>query len=336
MAPLTTNTVLDVLREDLEVDLGEHLRDRSTDVKCLAPTQYPGSPQCRDHIGKDVIVRIQAIFDLPITYLEGDKVKIFDAIDRLASSLVHPAKHGETGVITVNELKEKYRKTMERHFEAKKNDGAVILITESRQGLDNNFVEEEFLPIVPPSCTEEITQAVEVGEVSYPALPTTHTFTIEDQEDVAIDSSDEPRLVPQSNDTPPYCLTNPSTPLSSKDPMQSNPISKPLPSNNLLLLLVLKFLQQLYVAFYSQVHVRWGPEPVEHMSGQSAHESYTELKIFFGLRVATRLLPILLCVVSLAFYYQAGGVLGYLAFCVFVYGCVSSLRLRSPGSELVI
>ncbi|OOQ90317.1 hypothetical protein PEBR_06314 [Penicillium brasilianum] len=337
MATLTTETISDVLREDLEVDLGKDFQVGLTDVKCLAPTQYRGRRQCGESINKHIIVRIQAILNLPVTYLEGDKVKIFDAIDQLATYLVHPRKHPKVSVKTVNELKEKYRKTMERHFEAKKNDGAIVAITESRQVLENSDVEEDSLPVVPSSYTEEITQAVEVGEVCYPALPTTHTCTIEDKEDVTIDSSDEPHLLSRSNDTPPYCLAKPSTPLSSNDPMLSHPISKPLPSNNLLLLLVLKFLQQLYWAFASQVHVRWGPEPVEHMSGQSEHESFTEMKFFFGLRVATRLLPILLCVVSLGLYYQAGSILGCLAIYVLVSGCVSTLsRLRSPGSELVV
>lgn len=343
MAPLTTDTIRDVLEEDLKADLGDCFRVPLTVVKCLVPTKSPGSPQCGGVLGKEIILQIQAILDRPITYLEGDKVKILDAIDRLASHLVHPNKHGQTAKDEkVNELMKRYRNTMERHFEAKKNEGSITAVTESLQVLENSVVEEEPLAITPSSCTEitEITQTIEVGEVIYPVLPRTHTFTIEDIEDkeeVTVDSSDELHLLPRSNDTTSYSLANLSTPPPSKEPMLSNPISKPLPSNNLLLSLILQILQQLYVGFYSQIHAKWGQEPVENTSGQIKNESFTELKFFFGLRVATRSIPILLCIVLFGFYYQALGILGCLAFYALVSaGFVSLLRLNSPTSEVAV
>ncbi|KAJ5368109.1 uncharacterized protein N7496_007869 [Penicillium cataractarum] len=335
MALLTTDTIRTVLEGDLKADLGECFEPHLTKVKCLAPTTSPGSPQCEDVIRKALIPQIQAIFDIPITYLEGDKVKIFDAIDRLAGYLVHPKKHGQASVKKIEELKDKYRKTMERHFEAKKNEGSITPVTEFSQVLENTVLEEEALPIA--TFTEEITQAVEVGEVIYPTLPRTHTFTIEDKEEVTVDSSDELQLIPQSTDTPSYSLANLSTPLPSKDPILPNPISNPSPSNNLLLSLILQILQRLYVGFYSQVYAKWGQEPVENTPGQIKSESFTELKIFFGLRVATRSIPIWLCIVLLGCYYQAWGILGYLALYVLVsVGWASLLRLNSSGSDVVV
>lgn len=337
MALLTTPTYRDVLRNDLPDALKDELPADLINLRCLAPTKAPQSPQCTGPIGKKLIIEIQALLDRPITYLEGDKVKIYAALEELANLCVHPTKHGKIGRDKVRDLGDQYRMTMDQHLAAKKCEGNVMPVAELASMPEDSLVEDDLLPIIQPSCTE-VTMAIKVDEVIYPALPSTHTFVIEDEEEVAaIDSSNEPHSVLQSKDTQSRPLANPSTPLPRKTLVQqSSSISNTFASNPLLFV-ILNTLQQLFVGFISLVQVRWGHVPVETTSGEIKNKSVVDLKVLLGMRMATELVPVLLFILLCGLYYQAWNVLSSLGPYVLVSAVVFSLsRWNSPGSELVV
>jgi hypothetical protein len=204
-------------------------------------------------------------------------------------------------------------------------------------GLEQSLVEEEPLSVTQPSCTE-VTMATKAEDVPYPALPTTHTFVIEDKEEVpTVDSSNEPHPPLQQNNTQSRPLTNPSTPLPSNPPVQlSDSITNTLPSNPLHSLII-TILQQLFVGFISLVQVGWGQVPVETASGKIEKKSVVDLQFLFGMRMATELIPILLSIVLCGLYFQAWNILNLLAPYVLVSVFVASLsRWKCPGSRVVV
>ncbi|GLI80843.1 hypothetical protein PoHVEF18_009202 [Penicillium ochrochloron] len=293
MALLTTPTYRDVLRNDLEDVLKEYSPGARIKLQCLATNKAYQNPRCGCTIGQEHIVKIQALLDRPITYLEGDKDKISAVLKELASLCIHRGNnHQERGPKKVQELVKKYRETVTQHLETQKREGNVMAVSELATMPEEIFVEEETLPITQPSCAE-VTMAIKVEEVTYPALPTTHTFVMEDKEEIAAgDSSNESHpLLQHQNDTQSRPLTNPSTPLPSKAAIQqSNPISNTFPSNPMLSL-ILNFLQQLFVGFISLVQVEWGHVPVETTSGEIKNKSVVDLKVLLGMRMVTELVP---------------------------------------------
>jgi hypothetical protein len=338
MALLTTPTYRDVLRNDLPEDLKEYSPGRRIKLQCLATNKAYQNPQCGCTIGRERIVKIQALLDRPITYLEGDKDKIYAVLKELASLCIHRGNnHEEGGRENVRQLVKIYRETIDQHLETQKREGNVMAVSELATMPEESFVEEETLPITQPSCTE-VTMAMKAEEVIYPALPTTHTFVIEDKEEIAaVDSSNKPHPVLQPKDTQSRPLTNPPSPLPSKAPIQlSDSVSNTFPSNPMLSL-ILNILQQLFVGFISLVQIRWGHVPVETTPGEIKNKSVVDLKVLLGMRMTTKLVPVLLLIVLCGLYYQGWNILSSLGPYVLVSAVVFSLsRWNSPGSEIVV
>lgn len=338
MARLTTPTYRDVLCDDLKEDLGEYFQDNLTKLRCLAKTKSGKKRQCKDNIKEDKVFQVQKILDQYVTYLEGDRERILARISELSNLLVHPDKHKGNGREKVRQLGEKYHETMKRHLDAKRREGSAVAVTERAQMPEGRLVEEDSISITQSSCTEMTTDTeIEEPEVTYPALPTTHTFVIEDKEEVTVDSSNAPRPLLQSNTTQSRPLTHPSTPLPSTTVVQSDsqPVSNTLPPNPLLLL-VLSLLPQWLVGFISLVHIKWGSVPVRNTSGKTENQTVVDLGIMLGLRVTPRMIPILLAVLG-GLYYTGWGVFGSLVSCVLVSAAGSALMRRiSPGDEIVV
>jgi hypothetical protein len=337
MALLTTPTFRDVLRVDLPDDLKEDLP--GVKLQCLATKKAHDSPQCEDKIGKEHVVKIQALLNRPITYLEGDKDKIYAVVEEVARLCVHPNKHEKRGIAKVEELVKKYRETIDQHLEAEKRETSVMAVSElapmPEKSLAQSLVEEEFLPFTQPSSTE-VTMATKAEEVTYPALPTIH-LVIEDKEDVAtVDSSYQPYPLLQPKDTQSRPLATPSTPLP-RGPIQlSDSISHTFPSNPRHSL-ILNTLQQLFVGFISLVQVRWGHVPVETTSGEIENKSVVDLKFLLGMRMPIELVLALLLILLCGLYYQAWNILSSLGPYVLVSAVVFSFsRWKSVGSEVVV
>jgi hypothetical protein len=338
MALLTTPTYRDVLRNDLPKALKDDLPADLVILQCIAPKKSPKGTQCRRTIGREHVVKIQALLNRPMTYLEGDQDKSYAVLEELVNLCVHSGnKHGERGRDKVEKMVEKYREAIDQHLEAKKCEGNVMVVSELATMPNESFVEAEPLLVTHLSCTE-VTMAIKAEEVTYPALPTTHTFFIEDKEEIAaVGSSNEAHPLLQPKNTPSRPLTNPSSPLPCKPLIQqSNPISNTLPSNPLLSL-ILNTLQHLFVGFISLVQVGWGHVPVETTSGEIKNKSVVDLKVLLGMRITTELVPVLLVIVLCGLYYQACNILSLLGPYVLVSAVVFSLsRWNSPGSEIVV
>jgi hypothetical protein len=104
-----------------------------------------------------------------------------------------------------------------------------------------------------------------------------------------------------------------------------------------MLSLILNILQQLFVGFISLVQIRWGHVPVETTPGEIKNKSVVDLKVLLGMRMTTKLVPVLLLIVLCGLYYQGWNILSSLGPYVLVSAVVFSLsRWNSPGSEIVV
>lgn len=338
MALLTTPTYRDVLRNDLPVELKDYLPGVLIKLQCLATNKAYPNPRCKCLIGQEHIVKIQALLDRPITYLEGDKDNISAVLEKLATLCIHRNnQHEKGGRKKVQELVKKYCETINQHLKAKKCDWKIIAASELDPTLEESFVEGESIPVIQPSYTE-VTVAIKTEEITYPALATTHASVIEDEEEVAaVDSPTEPHPLLQPKNTQSRHLTKPSSPLASKTVVQqSNSISNAFPSNPMLSLL-LNILQKLLVGFISLFQVGWGHVPVETASGEIENKLVVDLKLLLGMRMTTELILVLLVIILCGLYYQAWNILSSLGPYVLISAVVFSLsRWNFPGPELVV
>ncbi|KAF3399836.1 hypothetical protein F1880_008182 [Penicillium rolfsii] len=349
MALPTTLTYRDILRDHLpeelkksprgSKELKEHPRDskelkdkrrNSIELYCLATNKAYQNPPCKCKIGQKHIDRIQDLLERPIAYLEGDKVKIDAVLEELASLRFHQGNQHDGVREKIKELVKEYRQKIDQHLEGRKWGGNRTVVPELAPMPEESLIEEKPLPSSQPSCAA-VTVAIEADEVTYPVLPTSPTFVIEnDEEVVRVESFKEPHPFPQAKDTLSYPIlpsTNPSTPF---------PISNTFPSNPLLSL-ILNTLQQLFMGFISLVQVRLGHVPIETASGEIENKSVVDLKVLLGVRMATELLPVLLIIVLCGFYFHAWNILSSLLPSVFVSAVVFSLsRWYSPGTEIVV
>lgn len=288
MAQLTTPTIRDVLQDLLKRDLGENFKEPLTELKCLMKTKNGNKHQCLLPLRRDIVSKVQMILEQRVTYLEGDRERIFASLNQLADLLVHPKIHGKAGREKVAELQKEYRQTMEQHLDANKPEASLASIHELIQKSGKSFAgEEECLPIVrAPEPEMTTTTEAEGPEVTYPALPITDTFGIEDMEDVIIDSSSEPQPLLQLDDTQSRSLTTTST-----TPTRLSPVSNSLTSNPLFSL-VLSILPQWLAGFISLVHFKWGTVPVRNKSGKIENRAVVDLGILLGMRITARMIPI--------------------------------------------
>lgn len=317
-----------------------------TSRKCFAKRVSCQEPLCNHQLSVKSISDAKGILGRRISYLPGDKAMVDKEIEQLAGFLIRSGSHGKgKGPQLVEALVKELHEQMKQHFENRKIQDRAIAVSEPTSTPEN-------ISVTHPSCTEtsetsEINEASktsdfrdvsEVSEVTYPALATTHAFVIEDKEEVIDESSNEPHPLLHSNNTQPHSVTKSPTPLPNKVSVAPDPVSTslPLPSNPLLSL-VINILQQMLVGVFSSVQARRGVVPVENKSGKTENKSVVDFKIMLGLRLATGMVPIFLCVIVVGLYYQAWRIIGTLVSYVLVsVTCVLLWPRISLRSEVAV